>query len=99
LHRGVPIIDNTFMASAKGGRLVSRLESLWTPEQVNGENHAINGHRTGIGIFEHASFDTVLLNHRFIYAEQSFPESIVLHDSHNLGSWTDPRLRRQPICA
>lgn len=89
LHRSVPIIDNTFLASAPNGRLINRIASLWTPAQVTGERSAVNGHRTGIAIFENAGYDTILLDHRYIYCEQKFPESIVLHDGHNLGSWVD----------
>lgn len=89
LHRAVPIVDNTFLASAKGGRMVQHIEALWTPTAITGENHAINGHRVGIAILEHASYDTVLLNHRHIYCETLYPESLILHDSHNLGSWTN----------
>lgn len=88
LHRAVPIVDNTFLASAKGGRLVRHIDALWTPTAIMGDNHAINGHRTGVAIMEHASYDTILLNHRFIYCETRYPESLLLHDSHNLGSWT-----------
>lgn len=87
LHRAVPIVDNTFLASAQGGRVVQHIEALWTPTAITGENHAINGHRVGIAILEHASYDTVLLNFRYIYCETKYPESIILHDSHNLGSW------------
>lgn len=87
LHRAVPIIDNTFMASVPNGRLVNRIESLWNPGAITGEKMAINGHRTGVAIMEHASWDTVLLNHRFIYCETTYPESLILHDSHNLHSW------------
>lgn len=88
LHRAVPIVDNTFLASAKGGRMVQHIEALWTPTAITGENHAINGHRVGIAILEHASYDTILLNFRYIYCETRYPESLVLHDCQNLGSWT-----------
>jgi len=87
LHRGVPVVDNTFMASVPNGRLVTRIESIWTPSAITGEKMAINGHRTGVAILEHASWDTVLLNQRFIYCETTYPESLILHDSHNLHSW------------
>lgn len=86
LHRGVSLVDNTFLASAKGGRMVTRLEALWTPASVTGEA-VVNGNRVGIAILENASYDTTLLNFRYIYAHESFPETIALHDYHNLGSW------------
>lgn len=85
LHRSpVPLVDNTFIASAKAGRMINRLASLWNPSSV-----VINGHQTGIGILENTDHTTVVLNHRYFYAEQMFPETIALHDAHNLGSWTD----------
>lgn len=88
LHRGVSLVDNTFLASAKGGRMVTRLESLWTPAAVTGEA-VVNGNRVGIAILENSSYDTLLLNYRYIYALESFPETIVLHDGTNLGSWVN----------
>lgn len=98
LHRAVPIVDNTFLASAKGGRLIGYIDSLWTPGAVTGENHAINGHRTGIAILEHADHTTVLLNHRHIYCETKYPESLIMHDSHNLASWVPEPFRRPRTC-
>lgn len=82
LYRGVPIIDNTFLASASNSHMARRLLSLWTPEAP-----VVTGHRCGIAIMEAADYSCVLLNHRYFYAEQQFPESIVLHDTHNLFSW------------
>lgn len=87
LHRAVPIIDNTFMASAKDGRMINIIAALWTPGQVISENHAINGHRTGLAIIENSDYTTALLNQRYIYCEQKYPETLILHDTHNLGSW------------
>lgn len=82
LHRGVPIVDNTFLASAPNSHMVRRLLSLWTPQAP-----VVTGHRCGIAIIEAADHTCALVNYRYFYAEQLFPESIVLHDSHNLGSW------------
>lgn len=87
LNRAIPIVDNTFMASRPQGRMIAHIASLWTPSQVTGPLHAINGHRTGIAILEHADHTMVLLNHRYALSMQQFPESFFLHDSHNLGSW------------
>lgn len=83
LHRSVPLVDNTFIASTKGGRMVNRLASLWSPSSV-----VIDGHATGVAILENASpMDTVPCGHKYFYAEQLFPETIALHDCHNLASW------------
>lgn len=94
LHRGVSLIDNTFLASAKKGRMIGKIEALWTPAAVTGEG-MINGNRTGIAIMEAIDDTVILLNHRYIYAEQAFPETIVLHDAHNLGSWR-PQYEAKP---
>jgi Glycosyltransferase sugar-binding region containing DXD motif len=88
LHRGVPLIDNTFLASAPSGRLIGHISALWSPAQVTGTNNAINGYRTGLAVIEHSDNTTRILNHRYIYCEQRYPESIVFHDMHNLSSWT-----------
>lgn len=86
LHRAIPLVDNTFIASAKGGRLINRLASLWDPAHL-----IIDGHATGCAILENADHGTLLLGQRHFYAMQKFPESIVLHDGHNLASWCAPR--------
>lgn len=82
LHRAIPLVDNTFMASAKGGKMISRLAALWSPSHL-----IIDGHATGCAILEAADASVILLNHRYIYAMEKFPETIVLHDANNLGSW------------
>lgn len=82
LYRGVPIIDNTFLASAPNSHMIRRLLSLWTPQAP-----VVTGHRCGIAIMEAIDHTTALVNYRYFYAEQAFPESIVMHDGHNLGSW------------
>ncbi len=86
LHRAIPLVDNTFLAAAKGGKLVSRIASLWAPNHI-----VIDGHETGCAILENADHTTMLLNHRYIYAMEQFPETLVLHDKMNLGSWCKPK--------
>jgi Glycosyltransferase sugar-binding region containing DXD motif len=82
LHRGIPIIDNTFLSSAKGGRMINRICALWSPARV-----IVNGHDTGVCIMENADFSCIGLNHRYFYGEQKYPETIVMHDVANLASW------------
>lgn len=84
LHGGVPLVDNTFLASAKGGRIINRLTALWSTSTP-----VVNGHHTGVCILENADPFTLLLGYRYIYAEQRHPETVVLHDAHNLGSWSE----------
>jgi hypothetical protein len=86
LHRAVSLIDNTFLASAQGGRIISRLCSLWAPGRI-----VINGHAIGLDIMENTGHDTLIINHRYFYAEQKYPETICLHDGHNLASWLPKR--------
>lgn len=87
LHRGVPMVDNTFLASAANGTMIRRLEALWTPSAP-----LVNGHRIGVAIMENVDYTVAMLNHRYIYGEQVFPETLVMHDAHNLGSWTERRI-------
>lgn len=85
LYRGVALVDNHFLASAPNSHMVRRLLSLWTPEAP-----VVTGHRCGIAIMENLDHTTCIVNHRYFHAEQVYPESIVLHDTHNLGSWLSP---------
>jgi len=87
LHRGIALVDNHFMASSKGGRMVNRIASLWAPDHI-----VINGHDTGICAIENADWTTMFLGQKFFCAMQEFPETIVLHDCHNIGSWTTPKI-------
>lgn len=94
LWRGVPIVDNTFLASAPNGRMIGYIDSLWTAAQITGQDHAVNGHRTGIAIQTNHDHTCVGLNYRYIYCEESHPESLILHDSCNMESWVPEHLRR-----
>lgn len=86
LYRGVALVDNTFLASAPNGTMIRRLDALWRPEAP-----VVTGHRCGIAIMENVDQNTVLVNHRYFYGEQVYPESIVQHDSTNLASWITHR--------
>lgn len=83
LYRGVALIDNTFLASAPNGDMIRRIAALWTPQAP-----VVTGHRCGIAIMEHVDQHVCLVNHRYFYGEQVYPESIVQHDNANLASWT-----------
>ncbi len=82
LHRGVSLIDNTFLASAPNSRMCQRILSLWRPQNV-----VVDGHAVGVEIIRNCHTDVALLNHRYFYSMQNMPETIVLHDHHNLESW------------
>jgi glycosyl transferase-like sugar-binding protein len=97
VSRGISFIDNTFMASKPNGRMIGILDRLWTPEAVTGQGQAVNGGACGRAIFDNQDWTCVALGYRYIYAEQSSPETLVLHDSHNLGSWRPEHLKQ--LCA
>jgi len=82
LHRNVSLIDNTFLASAPNSRMCQRVLSLWRPQSV-----VIDGHAVGVEIIRNCHSDVVLLNHRYFYSMQNLPETVCLHDAHNLETW------------
>jgi hypothetical protein len=84
LHRGISLIDNTFMASAKDGRMINRLVRLY-----NSRTPKRDGHDTGVEIIANCLEDTAFINFRYVYGMEAHPESVFLHDPINLGSWVD----------
>lgn len=87
LHRGITLCDNTFIASAKGSRLIRRVEALWRPETMTG-NNVVNGNMCGVEVL--ANLDGItdrMLGYRAFYDLEQTPQTIALHDSWNLGSW------------
>lgn len=82
LHRGITLADNTFLASAPNSRMINRVLEAWTPQSV-----VIDGHGIGVAILQYIDYDVCCLNYRYIYSLKATPESLVLHDSTNLGSW------------
>lgn len=85
LHRGVSVIDNTYLASAPGSRMINRILELWTPRAFQ-----VDGHGTGIQIMCYQNdgvFDCLPLPFKYFYALQPEPDSVVLHDAHNLYTW------------
>jgi len=86
LHRGVALIDNTVMASAKNGRVINRLCSLYRPESV-----VHNGHSHGVEVMRCLDSDVVLLNYKYFYSDDVTSETVLLHDAQNLSSWSNRR--------
>lgn len=87
LHGGVPLVDNSVLASAKNGRMINRLLELYhpsTPDQT--------GHSIGLHILRHADGGSRGLNYRYFYAQERYPETIVDHDSINLASWVKQKI-------
>lgn len=90
LHRNVSLIDNTFLASSQNSRMCQRILSLWRPQNV-----VVDGHAVDVEIIRNCHSDVVLLNHRYFYAMQNMPETVCLHDAHNLESWVQQTKREQ----
>lgn len=82
LHRGISFVDNTFLASAKQGKLVKKLLDLWTPNEIE-----VNGHMVGCGILRHAGWDCLSLQPSIFYSMVPHPDALFLHDGQNAGSW------------
>lgn len=89
LHRAIPIVDNTFLASAKNGRMANRLVSCYSSKTPRR-----NGHAVGCEIINHSDWTVVNLGFKYVYALERHPETLFLHDGINLASWCDtPRLQ------
>lgn len=85
LHRGVTLCDNTFIASAPNSRLIRRVLGLWRPESIQ-----VDGHACGVEVL--ANLDGItdrMVGYRYFYDLEQGPQTICLHDSHNLGSWVE----------
>lgn len=92
LHRGVTLCDNTFVASAPNSRLIRRVLNLWRPESIQ-----VDGHACGVEVL--ANLDGItdrMVGYRYFYDLEQGPQTIVLHDSHNLGSWV-PQIRDERL--
>lgn len=83
LHRGVSLVDNTVMMSAKDGKMIGRLCALY-----GSSSKKQTGYSMGLEIIRNLDESVRLLNWRYFYADRSFPETILLHDDRNLGSWS-----------
>jgi len=83
LHRGVTLADNTFMASAPGSRDIKRVMEAWTPLRP-----LVNGHDIGIQTLIYGEYpETAWLPYKYFYDLTTGPDTLVLHDCHNSGSW------------
>lgn len=84
LHRGISLIDDTVMMSAKNGRMINRMADLWRPGKEKQ-----TGYELGLEVISNVDYSVVLLNWRFFYSEQPEAETIALHDFCNLASWCE----------
>lgn len=90
IKRGVAFCDNTVMASAKNGRTINRVADLWKPETPR-----VTGHVVGCCLLDNANETCVSVGYRPFYDMRAGPETIVLHDCHNSGSWVDPAEKKR----
>jgi hypothetical protein len=86
VKRGVSLVDNTVMASRPNGRIINRLNNLWTSASP-----VRKGAEMGWEIMDRTGPDVLWLNPRIFYSEQPCPEAVILHDGINLASWTTNR--------
>lgn len=87
LSRGINVFDNTFMASAPNGRIMRRIAALWCPEMMTGTN-VIDGGCCGREAFANLDgYTDRVIGYRAFYDMETTPQTIMLHDAANLGSW------------
>jgi len=87
LHRQVALVDNTAFGTAKNGRMINKLCSLYRPEAW-----LQNGHAMGVdGMMANSDQDVAWLNYRVFYADVPTSETVLLHDAQNLSSWSNRR--------
>lgn len=92
LQRGVNLMDNTVMASAPKSRMIKRILALWRPEAMQ-----VDGGCCGREALAHLDgFSDRMLGYQYFYDLEQGPNTIVLHDCHNLGSWV-PQVRDERI--
>lgn len=92
LHRGISLVDNTVMASQKGGRVIGRICGLYTPERKR-----INGYQMGLEVIRNVDETVVLMNFRYFYDSRSTAQTVFLHDDRNLASWSVRRGLPAPV--
>jgi len=90
LHRGVSLVDNTFLASSPHSRMINRIADLWRPSGI-----VVDGHAVGCEVLRSADVDVCMLGYKYFYATHRHPETVALHDSHNLASWVESTKNEQ----
>lgn len=91
LHRGVTLCDNTFISTSQNSRLIRRIANLWSPAQL-----VVDGHATGVEVLANLNGVTdTIIGYRPFYDMQITPDTICLHDPHNLGSWVERSKERK----
>lgn len=86
VKRGVAVVDNTVMGSAKNGRMINRLVNL-----SHSNAPVRKGAEYGWEIMDQSGPDVCWLSPKEFYSMDKNPSAVILHDSINLASWTDSR--------
>jgi hypothetical protein len=84
IKRGVACVDNTFMGSAKNGRMIQRLVGL-----SDSRAPIRKGAEYGWEMMDWSGLDTAWLSPYEFYSLGPDHRAIVLHDDRNLATWTD----------
>lgn len=84
VKRGVPVVDNTVMASIPNGRMVNKLLNLYDSRVP-----VRHGAHCGWEMIEHSDQDVFWAKPAIFYSMGPHPEAVILHDDRNLGSWSD----------
>ncbi len=86
VKRGISVVDNTVMGSAKNGRVINELARLNTSK-----NPVVKGAGYGYWLMHHGGGDIFWEGADVFYSEVPHPKAVILHDGHNLASWCDTK--------
>lgn len=86
VKRGIALVDNTVIVSAKNGRMINRLVEL-----SNSISPVRKGAEYGWEMIDQSGLDIGWLSPRVFYSTSPHPEAVILHDDKNLASWCENR--------
>lgn len=86
VKRGVAVVDNSVMGSAKNGRMINHLVNL-----SDSRSPVRKGAAYGWEIMEKSGPDVCWLSPKEFYSMEKNPSAFVLHDPINLASWCTNR--------
>lgn len=86
VKRGVSVVDNTIMGSAKNGRVINRLLNL-----SDSRAPVRKGAEYGWEIMDCSGPDVCWLSPYEFYSMAPHPRAVVLHDDRNLATWIENR--------
>lgn len=87
VKRGVAVVDDTVMGSAKNGRIINRLVSLHSSKKP-----VRMGAEYGWEIMDQSDGDVYWAKSAVFYSmDEKHPEALISHDAINLASWVENR--------